>query len=95
MDSEYARFLKTLSNEKRFDIIQFLSKGPRNVTEIEVELNLKQSITSSHLATLLKCGFVSVKRSGKERVYSLNGTITPLLRVIDKHTKKYCVNCES
>ncbi len=94
--NEYNRFLNTLSNDKRLRIIDFLRKGPKRVTEIYKALGFEQSTTSRHLRCLEKCGFVFAKPNGQERVYSLNKqTILPLLKLIDKHTHRYCKNlCE-
>ncbi len=94
--NEYNCFLNTLSNDKRLQIIDFLRKEPKRVTEIYKGLGFEQSTTSRHLICLQNCGFVFVKPNGQERVYSLNKqTILPLLKLMDKHTHKYCKNlCE-
>jgi len=94
--NEYNRFVNTLSNEKRLKIINLLRNGPKKVTAIQNELCFEQSTTSRHLNTLQKCGFVFVKPNGQERIYSLNKqTILPLMKLIDKHTHKYCKHlCE-
>lgn len=94
--TEYNRFLITLSNEKRLKIIDLLRKGSKTVTEIYNKLGFEQSTTSRRLNCLHRCGFVFVKSNGQERIYSLNKeTILPLLKLIDKHTHKYCKNlCE-
>jgi ArsR family transcriptional regulator len=94
--NEYNRFLNTVSNEKRLKIIDLLRNGPKRVTEIYKALGFEQSTASRHLICLQKCGFVFVKPNGQERIYSLNKqTILPLLKLIDKHTHKYCKDlCE-
>ncbi len=93
---EYTRFLSTLSNEMRFAIIHLLlEEGSLNVTQICRKLGFEQSTVSHHLKDLSSCQYVFAKRKGKERVYSLNEeTIVPLLKIIDKHVKKYCPNCK-
>lgn len=89
--NEYNRFLETLSHEKRLKIIGLLRKGPKTVTEIYTRLGFEQSTASRHLNCLQKCGFVFVTPNGQERIYSLNNqTILPLLKLIDRHTHKYC-----
>jgi DNA-binding transcriptional ArsR family regulator len=88
---EYNRFLNTLSNEKRLKIIDLLRNGPKTVSGIYTVLGFEQSTTSRHLNCLQRCGFVFVKPDGPQRIYSLNKeTILPLLKLIDKHTHKYC-----
>lgn len=90
-------FFLTLSNPRRVRILQLLDKeGPKNVSEIVNILKVEQSAVSHCLKKLFDCHFVYVNQVGKERVYSLNKrTIKPLLRQIEKHVEKYCVeNCE-
>lgn len=94
----YVLFFKALSNRTRLRIIDFLRKGPRNVTEIGEFLNIEQSMVSHNLACLINCGFVLVEQYGKERVCSLNEeTIPPLLEIMDRHIKEHgmdLVGCE-
>ena len=87
----YKTFFGTLANQYRIDIIELLSKGSRNVTQICKELNCNQSTISHNLQRLEHCGFVFVKPNGKERIYELNQeTIKPLLSMMHKHMKNHC-----
>ncbi len=87
----YNTFFGTLANQCRIDIIELLSKGSKNVTQICKELKCNQSTISHNLQRLEHCGFVFVKPNGKERVYSLNQeTIKPLLKLMHKHMGDYC-----
>lgn len=89
-------FFATLSNPRRVKILRLLeADGPKSVSDIVKSLRLEQSATSHCLNKLLECHFVDVKQSGKERIYSLNSdTIKPLLKQVEKHVDKYCVeNC--
>ncbi len=84
-------FFETLGNDTRWDIVHVLKKSPRNVTGIAEALGCEQSLTSHHLRRLEHCGFVRVKRNGKERIYTLNNkTIRPLLRLMDTHISTFC-----
>ncbi|MBI2578832.1 MAG: helix-turn-helix transcriptional regulator [Candidatus Aenigmarchaeota archaeon] len=87
----YRLFFKAFSNETRLGIINTLRNGhQKNVTEICNELDFEQSRVSHNLSCLIDCGFVEVKRNGKERIYSLNkDTIKPMINLIDRHIKKY------
>ncbi len=86
----YRLFFKALSNKTRFEIVNLLIKGPRNVTEISRRLGFEQSRVSHNLKCLENCGFVSAKWDGKRRVYSLDGEhILPILKGIDWHIDKY------
>lgn len=89
----YAVFFETLGNQNRLRIINALRNGPKNVTEIIKETKLEQTCISHCLKRLESCGFVSVKRNGKFRIYELNhATIESLMELIDKHTQKYCIH---
>lgn len=87
----YKLFFGTLISKSRLRIINLLIKGPKNVSEIQDELKLEQTIVSHDLRRLKRCGFVFVEKKGKYRCYSLNEkTIKPLMLIIDKHMGEYC-----
>ncbi|MCH8067390.1 MAG: winged helix-turn-helix transcriptional regulator [Nanoarchaeota archaeon] len=87
----YRTFFGTLNNNSRLEIIQLLRKNPYNVTQISKVLNMNQTSVSHNLARLKRCGFVTVKNNGKERIYTLNSkTIKPLMKLIDQHMDTYC-----
>jgi DNA-binding transcriptional ArsR family regulator len=84
-------FFSTLSNPTRLGILEFLSEGPKNVTEISEALNQKQSMISHNLKPLERCGFVFSERKKKERLYSLNKeTAGRLFKIFAYHAEKYC-----
>lgn len=88
----YKTFFETLGNQKRWDIVRLLEDGPRDATHIARELKYEQSLVSHHLRRLEDCGFVSVKKSGTRRTYTLNAkTIRPLLKLVHAHIHAYCV----
>ena len=76
-------------------ILEALMKKPLCVSEICQELGEEQSKISHNLKKLADCRFIEAKQAGKKRIYSLNKeTIFPLMKLVDKHTKKYCChNC--
>lgn len=86
-------FFTVLGNKQRVKIIQYLDKeGPKSVSDICQRLDMEQSAVSHNMRRLLLCHFVEVKREGKERIYAVNeDTIRPLLTLIDKHVRTYCV----
>ncbi len=87
----YSRFFGTLANQIRIDILMLLLKGSKNVTDICSSLKMKQPTISKNLSRLEECGFVNVKKEGKERIYALNeGTIKKIMLIMDKHMKQYC-----
>lgn len=93
VERPYSLFFKALANTARMKIINLLQNGPKNVREICEELGFEQTMVSHHLKCLSFCGFVNSDRNGKNRIYSLNEeTITPLLKIVDKHLSKYATD---
>lgn len=87
----YKIFFETLGNENRLRIINSLRDRPQNVSTIIKKTKLEQSCVSHCLKRLERCGFVSVSKEGKFRVYQLNhSTVEPLMKLIDQHTGRYC-----
>ncbi len=91
LEDAYDQFLTTLSNKTRLAIIQALSSGPKNVSELTEELDMHQTSVSHALKRLKDCGFVFVEKKGRKREYRLNEeTIKPLAELIEKHVENYC-----
>ena len=87
----YKIFFGTLANQYRLDIIKSLSESEKTVTLLIKNLKFHQSTISHNLRRLQTCGFVSVRKNGKERIYSLNKkTIKPLLDLMHNHMNNYC-----
>ena len=63
----YRQFFGTLANQVRLEIIEQLSTGKSNVTDIVTNLNYDQSTISHSLKRLEECGFVKVQPRGKEK----------------------------
>ena len=86
----YEIFFKIMADKSKLELINLLSKGPKNVTELSEKLGFEQSRVSHNLRVLGEKGFVLVKKQGKERIYSLDEeVIVPLLKLIDKHVERY------
>ena len=94
-EKNYHVFFTNLANPLKIKIILALRKKEMNVTEIYRGLKTEQSKISHALNSLKQCNIVKAKQKGKERVYCLNKkTIIPILKLIDKHSVKYCgKNC--
>jgi DNA-binding transcriptional ArsR family regulator len=87
----YKLFFGTLGNDIRLKILHALVKKPKNVTQLTNELGFDQTTVSKNLKRLATCQFITNKKVGKNSIYSLNKeTILPLLKLIDKHTEKFC-----
>jgi len=86
----YRKFFTAMGNDTRFAIVNFLKRGPKNVREISADLKIEQSHVSHNMRCLLDCGFVTVNREGKNRIYQLEqDTVAPLLNEIDGHLRKF------
>lgn len=85
----YREFFLALGNQTRFAIVQLLRTKPHYVNEIVEELGFEQSRVSHNLGCLLNCGFVTWEWSGKNKVYSLNPELIPILSGIERHLAKY------
>ena len=93
----YNLFFKAFSNNTRFEIIKLLKKKSMGVSEIVEKTGFEQSRVSHNLRCLENCGFVVIKKNGKERIYELDKKhIIPILNEINKYLESYnnrLVNC--
>lgn len=69
--SEACSLLKILANEDRLLILCELSKGTRNVGELEEFLSIHQPTLSQQLTVLREENLVATERRGKYIYYSL------------------------
>jgi len=85
-EREYgARMFGALASPGRLRIVERLANGPASVKDIAAAADLKQSMTSQHLATLLAAGVVVHERQGSARIYSLRGPrIARILRLVEE-----------
>ena len=90
----YHVFFSKLSNKLRIDIISSLERKPKSVSELVKELKIEQSKLSHALKELRECNIIDFKQKGKQRIYSLNRTITPILNLIKCHGEKCCSKCK-
>ncbi len=88
-ETETRAFLFAISDYSRFAILAALLKRSMCVNEIVRETGIGQSNASHHLLCLANCGFVTVERKGKERVYRLNREARPIIRGMLTHIKGY------
>ena len=86
----YKLFFDALGNKNRIKILDALRGGPMSVSQLCRATRLEQSHVSHNMCCLVTCGFVSVERRGRHRIYSMNGPITrKLFSLIDSHLKRY------
>ena len=91
--STYHIFFSRLSNPLRIDIISSLEKKPKTVTHLSKQLKIEQSKMSHALKKLKECNIIKFEQKGKQRIYSLNKTIIPILKLIKCHEKACCHKC--
>ncbi|WP_373127636.1 ArsR/SmtB family transcription factor [Dielma fastidiosa] len=71
--SECIPIFTMLQDESRQQILMLLfDKKEMTVSELTENLELSRPAVSHHMKLLLDAGLVSVKKNGKERIYSLN-----------------------
>ena len=62
-----------VAEPKRRLVLEALGEGERPVGDIVDRLRWPQPMVSKHLAVLKEVGLVSVRREGRQRLYSVNG----------------------
>src|SRR3989344_1689119 len=65
---------KALADKNRLKIIQYLSTGQRNVSEVADRLNVEENLASHHLRVLAALGFLKNDKKGREVYYIINET---------------------
>jgi len=84
-------FFSTLANPTRLAILETLTKGPLNVTNIASNLNQEQSMISHNLKLLERCHFVVSDKRGKEKFFQNNvDTVEALFDLVTSHATNYC-----
>src|SRR5690606_16496686 len=67
----HANTFQVLADPTRRRIVEALSAGERQVSNVVDQLDIHQSGVSRHLRILLETGFVQVRPDGPRRFYSL------------------------
>lgn len=62
-----------IAEPQRRQILNLLSQGEQSVNEIVESLGLKQPQVSKHLRVLREVELVSVRKTGQQRLYRLQG----------------------
>lgn len=75
-----------IAEERRRQILDLLIRGERPVNDVVEALGLAQPQVSKHLRVLREVGLVTVRGSGRRRLYSLNAQ---QLRSIHDWTKTF------
>jgi len=85
------RFFNNLANPTRLAALEQLMNKPMSVNELADALGQEQSMISHNLKPLLQCKFVTIKKQGKQRIYSVNKeTIASLFKIVENHAENFC-----
>ena len=86
-------FFSTLANPTRLAILETLTQGPLNVTNIATNLKQEQSMISHNLKLLERCHFVVSDKRGKEKYFQNNvDTVEALFDLVTIHASTHCEN---
>jgi ArsR family transcriptional regulator, arsenate/arsenite/antimonite-responsive transcriptional repressor len=82
VDADLLRGLHALADENRLRILEVLRDGEHCVCELQVSLEMGQSLLSHHLRSLREAGLVRDRREGRWVHYSLS---TSALRGLSRY----------
>lgn len=69
----YASVFSALGDETRLSLIARLTAGqPRSISQLAEGFDLTRQAVTKHLQVLESAGFVSSRKSGRERLFELN-----------------------
>ncbi len=75
-----------IAEQRRRDIVDELSRGPRNVGQLVEVLGQSQPLVSKHLRVLREVGIVRANDHGRQRLYELNAVA---LRPVHEWTSRF------
>ncbi len=80
--SVLARLFRAAGDPNRLALLAFIAEGERSASECIELLSVAQSRVSSHLACLVTCGLLDVRRDGRFAYYSIRDPrVLVLIRV--------------
>ena len=63
---------KAFSDNNRLKILDFLSDGQKNVTQVADNLKVEENLASHHLRVLADLGFLKNMKKGRQVFYRIN-----------------------
>lgn len=63
---------KAFSDNNRLKILQFLSDGQKNVSQVAENLKVEENLASHHLRVLANLGFLKNRKTGRQVFYRIN-----------------------
>lgn len=77
---------KAFSDKNRLKIMQILSSGERNVSDVAEGLDVEENLASHHLRVLSSIGILKSSKKGREVFYRLNRSrLITLIRDLNKN----------
>jgi DNA-binding transcriptional ArsR family regulator len=77
---------KAFSDKNRIKIVEFLSEGQKNVSQVADRLNVEENLASHHLRVLASLGFLKNDKKGREVFYKINDTkFISLIKTLKKN----------
>lgn len=66
------KITKAFSDNNRLKILEFLSDGQKNVTQVAENLRVEENLASHHLRVLADLGFLKNRKKGRQVFYRIN-----------------------
>ena len=72
LEDKLCRNLRTIGDQRKFEILHLLSESPKYGQQLASLLDISTATVSHHMALLMECGFVEIKRESNRIYYCLN-----------------------
>lgn len=72
LEDKLCRNLRTIGDMRKFEILRLLSDGEKYGQQLASLLDISTATISHHMAMLMECGFVEIKRNSNRIYYCLN-----------------------
>ncbi len=63
---------KAISDKNRIKILNYLIKGPQNVSTISEKIDIEENLASHHLRILANLNLIKGVKKGREVIYGIN-----------------------
>lgn len=91
-----ARFFRVLGDPTRLRLLTLLLEQERSVTDLVEAVGAPQGRVSTHLGCLRWCGFVTVRREGRQRHYAIaDPRVRSLLQIASTMQHDYAAGIAS
>jgi DNA-binding transcriptional ArsR family regulator len=63
---------KAISDKNRIKILNYLIKGPQNVSSVSEKIDIEENLASHHLRILANLNMIKGTKKGREVIYTIN-----------------------